>query len=142
YIFEPNPNYEGGLIAKLDLTEIEPYIPFEVAGITITPFALSHGSQPVMGYKFGDIAYATDCNFIPGESEELLRNIPVLILDGLRYKAHKTHFTIDQAVAKAQELGAQQTYLIHMTHDIDYHSVNNALPAGIELAYDGLQIKL
>lgn len=142
YIFEPNPNYEGGLLAKLELNEIEPYSTFSVAEIPITPFALSHGSSPVTGYKFGDIAYATDCNYLPPETEELLRNVPVLILDGLRYKAHKTHFTIDQAVAKAQELGAKRTYLIHMTHDVDYHSVNKALPAGIELAYDGLEIKL
>ena len=69
-----------------------------------------------------------------------LEGVEVLVLDALREKPHSTHFSIDEAVAVAQKIGARQTYFVHMTHDVDHATANDALPDGIELAYDGLQI--
>jgi phosphoribosyl 1,2-cyclic phosphate phosphodiesterase len=140
YIFEPNPFYEGGLLPQLTLNEISGTDPFKILGITIQPFPLLHGKLPVTGYRLGELGYATDCNQIPPEAKKTLAGVRYLILDGLRYEAHKTHFTIAQAVEVAKEIGAEQTWLVHMTHSIDYEETNKALPSNIQLAWDGLTI--
>ena len=71
-----------------------------------------------------------------------MKGAKVLFLDGLRYKAHRTHFTIDEALAVAAKLNADKTYLIHMSHDIDYSETSKKLPTGVELSYDGLEVQL
>ncbi len=140
YIFEPNPSYLGGALAQLDLHRIEDTVPFEAGGFSVQPFPLTHGNTPVTGFRIGSLAYATDCNSIPEKAREILRGVRYLILDGLRYEAHRTHFTIPQAIEAAQEIGAERTILVHMTHSIDYATENPKLPPGIELGYDGLTL--
>lgn len=142
YIFNPDPEYQGGALVKLEMNDIRPFEPLELFGVEIEPFELLHGPNDVVGFKIGRIAYATDCNFIPERSKDLLRNVDYLILDGLRHEQHSTHFSIGEAVAMAQELGAGQTYLTHMTHTIEYETENAKLPTGIEFCYDGLVIEL
>jgi phosphoribosyl 1,2-cyclic phosphate phosphodiesterase len=142
YIFNPDPNYEGGLLAQLELNEFRYYEQFKLCELNIEPFELQHGKILVSGFKFGTVAYATDCKVMPQRSIELLKGIKVLFLDGLRYEPHKTHLTIDEAIALANEIGAEKTYLIHMTHSVDYYTVNPKLPKGIELAYDGLEVNV
>ncbi|MCB0331043.1 MAG: MBL fold metallo-hydrolase [Bdellovibrionales bacterium] len=141
YIFEPDPSYEGGALANLSIHPLRGSASFQFAGTAIHPIELYHGSLPVLGLRIGELAYATDCNCIPESSLDLMRGVKVLFLDGLRYEHHPTHFTIDQAVAIAQQIGAEKTYLIHMTHNIDYHEVNKKLPKGVELAFDGLRVQ-
>jgi phosphoribosyl 1,2-cyclic phosphate phosphodiesterase len=140
YIFDPDPNYQGGMLAKLELHELLHYSPLTFAPFEILPFTLMHGSSPITGYRFGNVAYATDCNAIPTESEAHLQGVDYLILDGLRHEPHKTHFSISEAIETAKRLNAKQTYLIHMTHTIDYDTENPKLPEGIDFCYDGLEI--
>jgi phosphoribosyl 1,2-cyclic phosphate phosphodiesterase len=140
YIFEPSPDYHSGALAQLDLHEIAPLSPFEAAGFPVQPFPLIHGAVAVTGFRFGDLAYATDCNVVPPAAQETLRGVRYLILDALRYEAHRTHFTIPQAIEVAQSIGAERTILVHMTHTIDYKTVSAQLPRGVELGYDGLTL--
>jgi phosphoribosyl 1,2-cyclic phosphate phosphodiesterase len=95
-----------------------------------------------LGYRIGDVAYCTDTNAIAPESWPLLGGLDVLILDALRGTPHVTHFSIDEAVAVAQRLAPRQTYLTHMSHNLEHDATNRALPDGIELAYDGLRVPL
>jgi len=141
YIFEPNPGYQGGLPPQLDLNEIEAGKTFKAAGLSVKPFLLKHGSLNVMGYRFGKLAYATDCKIIPEESIKTLKGLDYLILDGLRYEGHATHMTIPEAIECAADLGVKKTILTHMTHTIDYKTVSSTLPEEVELAYDGMEIE-
>ena len=140
YIIDPDPDYQGGMLAQLTLNTIQAFQPLELNNTTIVPFTLMHGPLPILGYKIGNFAYATDCNAIPDQTKELLAGIDHLVLDGLRYEPHRTHFTIGQAIEVAQELKIKNTYLIHMTHSVDYDEVQASLPDGIQLCYDGLKI--
>jgi len=142
YIFSPSSDYEGGGLAQLTLTDISPFIPLVLFGVKITPFTVLHGKMPVLAFRIGDFAYITDCSSIPAASLKILAGVKTLVLDGLRYEPHPTHFTIPQACAVAQELGVTKTYLTHTTHTVDYDTVNKALPLGIELAYDGLELEI
>lgn len=142
YTFQDPASYEGGMLTQLTLNEINYNQSFELCGLTITPFLLHHGKTKVTGYRVGDLAYATDCNLIPDESLSVISGVKTLILDGLRYQEHKTHFTIPESLDVARKIGADKTYLVHMTHTVDYVEELSKLPNNVELAYDGLEIEL
>jgi phosphoribosyl 1,2-cyclic phosphate phosphodiesterase len=132
--------YAGG-VPQIDFRPIETE-PFEVLGAKVIPLRLEHGKFRVLGYRFGNIAYCTDTNKIPPESKELLQGLDVLIVDALRHTPHPTHFSLEEAVEAARELAPKQTYFTHMSHDIEHEAVNASLPAGMQLAYDGLRLPL
>ena len=116
---------------------------FMIRDIPITPIEVLHYKLPVFGYRIGDFSYITDANFISESEKEKLKGSKVLVLNALRKSEHISHFTLDQAVAIASEIGAEQTYLIHMSHQMGLHvEVDSELPEGINLAYDGLVVTL
>ncbi|HAV24673.1 MAG TPA: MBL fold metallo-hydrolase [Bacteroidetes bacterium] len=116
---------------------------FMIRDVAITPIEVLHYKLPVFGYRIGDFSYITDANFISDSEKEKLKGSKVLVLNALRKSEHISHFTLDQAVAIAQEIGAEQTYLIHMSHQMGLHAeVDQELPEGINLAYDGLAVTL
>ncbi len=142
YIFNPDKDYLGAMLPQLDLVEITNEAALEICGVEITPFPLTHGNTIVTGFRVGNIGYATDCKSLSPRAYEVLMGVKHLFLDGLRYEPHRTHLTIPEAIAIAQELNAQHTYLIHTTHTIDYHKTVAQLPAGITLGYDGLTVPI
>lgn len=130
----------GGGKPQLELHEVEEK--FAHDGVEITPLPVLHGDWTILGYRVGNFAYITDTNGIPAATRRLLKGVEVLALDGLRPSPpHPTHFTIDEAIAAAREVGAKETYLIHLTHDIDHDEFESTLPDGFKLAYDGLVLK-
>lgn len=137
YAFE-EPEQLGGGVPKIDVIEVDTN-PFVVGDITVQPIPLMHGTLRVNGYRFGPIAYCTDTNAIPPTSLPYLRDLDVLILDGLRPEPHPTHFTVNEAVAVATELEPRMTYLTHIAHQIKHDVVEATLPPRIRLAYDGLR---
>ena len=115
--------------------------PFYINNIEVLPIPLLHGKMPVLGFRIGDFAYCTDVNYIPESSYERLKGLKILILDALRYKPHPTHFSIEEAVHEAQYIGADRTYFTHISHQILHDELEENLPAGIHLAYDGLKFE-
>jgi len=116
--------------------------PFEMLGQVVIPIPLRHGRFKVHGYRIGDVAYCTDTNGIPAESEARLQGLDVLILDCLRRQPHATHFGLDEAIAAAERISAKRTLFTHMCHDLGHDETTAGLPSGMELAYDGLKIPL
>jgi phosphoribosyl 1,2-cyclic phosphate phosphodiesterase len=138
YAFEPDTPKGGGL-PLLDLFAIEG--PFCIGREELVPVRVFHGERPVLGFRVGRFAYLTDCNCIPDESWPLLEGLDVIVLDALRDEPHPTHFNVAQAVDAGRRIGARQTYFTHMTHDLRHRGTNARLPAGMELAYDGLVLQ-
>jgi phosphoribosyl 1,2-cyclic phosphate phosphodiesterase len=135
YVFEP-PRQKGGGIPQLAIFRIAG--PFSLGGAEIVPVPLFHGRLPVLGFRIGAFAYLTDCNLIPDGSWPLLAGVRTMILDALRHRPHSTHFSVGEAVDVAARLGVERTYLTHICHDLGHAATNAQLPAGVELAYDGL----
>jgi phosphoribosyl 1,2-cyclic phosphate phosphodiesterase len=138
YAFEEGQ--EGGGKPRLELHEIDG--PFELGGARFQPVPVFHGDLPVLGYRLDGFAYVTDCSFIPEASKELLRGLDVLVLDALRYRPHPTHFTVQEAIEVAAELGAGRTVLTHIAHEIDHDAPAMPMPPGVEFGYDGLAFDL
>jgi len=114
--------------------------PFEIDGITIVPIPVKHGYLDIFGYRIGNMAYITDVSEIPESSLALLHGLKILLLDCLRYKPHYTHINLEQSLVYASLIKAESTYLIHMTHEMDYDVLKSELPAGVDVGYDGLKL--
>ncbi len=115
--------------------------PFAVAGAEVVPVPVMHGKYEILGYRIGDMAYLTDVSDISAVSLEKLRGLDVLLLDCLRHRFHPTHLSVEQAIAWAEKIGARRTYLIHMTHELEFSALANQLPEGVHVAYDGLRLQ-
>ncbi len=139
YVFDGLERVGGG-IPKLDLREIEG--PFTVDGVHVVPVPVFHGPRQILGFRLGRFAYVTDCSRIPDTSMAMLGGLDVLVLDALRYKPHSTHFSVDEAVGAAQQLGVGRTLLTHVAHDLRHEETSARLPAGVELSYDGLTFEI
>lgn len=108
---------------------------------TIVAIEVMHGELPILGYRFGDLAYITDANFIPETSKNKLKNLDVLVLNALRVEPHHSHFTLNEALEVFEELKPKQMYLTHISHLLgDHEAVQQILPENVHLAYDGLKV--
>ncbi len=108
----------------------------------VQPVPVRHGGRTILAFRFGRFAYVTDCNAIPDESVALLSGVDVLVLDALRHRPHPTHFTVAEATVMARRIGARQTYLTHICHDLGHEETCAKLPEGVTLAHDGLTIEI
>ena len=110
-------------------------------GVKIIPIRGYHDKMPVLGFRFGDIAYITDMSSIPESEFGKLRGLKHLTLNTVSYHPHHSHFSLSEAVALAHRIGAEHTWLTHLSHTFPSHSqFDSELPPGISPAYDGLVI--
>ncbi len=112
----------------------------ESGRLRVTPVPVMHGQAPILGYRIGRLAYLTDVSALPQTSRGLLHGLDVLVLDALRHEPHPTHLSIPEATALAAEIGARETYFVHMTHTVSHADVSASLPPGVFLAHDGLGV--
>jgi phosphoribosyl 1,2-cyclic phosphate phosphodiesterase len=139
YVFSEGRQTGGGL-PQLDTRVIDG--PFELGGTAIVPVPLLHGRLPILGFRIGRFAYLTDCSVIPDTSWPLLDRLDVVVLDALRDRPHPTHFSLSEAIQAAAKIAAGRTYFTHICHDLPHQPTMARLPAGVELAYDGLSITI
>jgi phosphoribosyl 1,2-cyclic phosphate phosphodiesterase len=120
----------------------------EVAGGTIHSVILPHGKFIVLGLLFKEnssgkrFAYYTDCKEVTIEAQELANCADLLALDALRPAPHLSHLSIPEAIDISMKIGANQTYFVHMTCDVDHGRDELCLPDSIDFAYDGLRMFL
>ena len=140
YVFEPT--YFGGGLPVVVPHTVVAGAPFLFGpDLHVTPLEVIHGRLPVIAYRFNDFAYATDLNFIPPETMDNLRDLDVLVLDCLRIKEHPTHLWLERALEYIGELKPRRAFFTHIAHDVKHARDSALLPAGVEWAYDGLEIQ-
>jgi phosphoribosyl 1,2-cyclic phosphate phosphodiesterase len=136
YTFSPQATYPNRARVRLEpLAERNP-----VHGVEFIRIPVMHGEMEIAGFRFGRAAYLTDVSDIPEASFALLEGLDHLVLSALRYKPHPSHATVDQAIGWARRIGAGQTWLTHIAHELGHEETNRTLPAGVALAYDGLEV--
>jgi phosphoribosyl 1,2-cyclic phosphate phosphodiesterase len=137
YIFS-GINYPG--LPRVILHDI-PNEEILVQGVSVLPIRAMHYKLPVFGFRVGDFSYLTDAKTITAEEKEKMKGSKILVLNALRKEDHISHFTLSEAIALAQEVGAEQTYFTHISHQLGLHDeVQAELPEGMFLAYDGLKL--
>lgn len=117
--------------------------PFEVQDTKFTPINVLHYKLPVFGYRIKDFTYITDANYIAEEEKAKIKGSKVIVLNALQKEEHISHFNLEGAIEIAQELGAEETYLLHISHKMGPHKkTEKLLPDNIHLAYDGLSLDI
>jgi phosphoribosyl 1,2-cyclic phosphate phosphodiesterase len=117
--------------------------PFFVGPVKFTPIQVLHYRLPVLGFRIKDFTYITDAKTISPAEIEKIKGSKVLVINALQKEPHISHFTLNEAITLAQQIGAEKTYLTHISHRLGKHAdVSQELPEGIELAYDGLRVEL
>ena len=116
--------------------------PFSINGVEIIPIRGKHFKLPVLGYRFGNIAYCTDMNHISEEEYSKLQGLDHFIINCVRRGRHISHYSLEQAIEVAGKVGAEHSWLTHLSHQLPQHQVLlDTLPAGIRPAYDGLVLE-
>lgn len=138
YCFAEHP-YPG--VPHLNLLEINDRDSFDCVGIEVQPIPVMHYKLPILGFRMGPLAYITDCKTISQEQVDRLHGVPLLVLNALRPTEHLSHLSLWQALDLVKEINPGRAVFIHMCHEIGLHAKASALlPAGVELAYDGMEI--
>jgi phosphoribosyl 1,2-cyclic phosphate phosphodiesterase len=104
-------------------------------------FSYKQLGMRVDGIRFGDLAYVSDIKEYNESIFEDLRGVKTLVLSALRFDSTKMHFSVDDAIKFAEKVGAEKTWLMHVSHELDCDIGNDYLPENIQLAYDGLQLE-
>ena len=111
-----------------------------VEGLDVTAVPVPHGAVTVFAYRMGPLAYVTDAKSVPDDALALLRGARVLVLNALFRRPHPSHLSLPEALRVAADVGAERTYLTHLTHDNFHADLEAELPAGVAPAFDGLTI--
>ena len=142
YIFQG----AGGYPPILDIQPVvTPYERFQVPGpggpVEFLPVDMEHGRIRCLGFRMGDVAYCNDVNGLPQRTMDTLAGLDTLIVDALRYTPHPSHAHLELTLAWIAALKPRRAILTNLHVDLDYRTLQNELPQGVEPAYDGMQIE-
>jgi phosphoribosyl 1,2-cyclic phosphate phosphodiesterase len=144
YVFDPHYRPPDGTTKpEISLHTFTPGNAVHIAGFEMLPLELPHGDVTVFGFRAGPLGYVTDAKALPDAARSTLSGVRVLVLNALWHgNPHPTHFNVEEAVAAAREIGAERTFLTHLTHRLRHDSLAAALPPDIQPAWDGLDISI
>lgn len=116
---------------------------FYIGKTELIPLPVMHYKLPVLGFRINDFTYITDAKSVPQSTIDKIRGTKVLVVNALQMEDHISHFTVAEATAFAQDIGAEITYFTHISHTMGRHEdVERDLPENIRLGYDGLVLNL
>jgi phosphoribosyl 1,2-cyclic phosphate phosphodiesterase len=144
YVFDATLRpLEGTSKPEAVLNVFRAYEPLEVAGFRMVPLPVPHGPVDVYGFRVGELGYITDAKRLPPRTFQGLAGVRVLVLNALWFgDPHPTHFSVEEAVEAARAVGAEATYLTHLSHRATHAELERRLPAGVYAAYDGLEVEV
>lgn len=138
YIFgDPIPG-----LPRVELHTIDQDTPLQIKGLNIQPVGIWHGRLPILGFRFGELAYLTDVKTISPAEMNKLAGIRLLVINALRQRPHTTHLSLEEALALIETVQPEQAWITHISHEMGLaDDVAPTLPSHVSLAYDGLSIE-
>lgn len=116
-----------------------------IGGLTVTPLDVAHGPMRTVGYRFDAnghrLGYFPDCASMSDDVVGELQGADVMILDALRHRPHGTHLSVSESLRYLARVGARQSYITHMTHDLDHAATEAEMPRDVRVPSDGLTIE-
>jgi len=119
--------------------------------VTVIPIRGMHDKLPVLGFRFGDIAYITDMSYLPEGELAKLQGLKHLTLNTVGYNKHHSHFSLDETLELADRIRPEYTWLTHLSHTFPVHERFNEdlarlceernIHSIVRPAYDGLIIE-
>ena len=140
YVLEPID--EPGRYYKPTMVAYEIAGSFEIAGISIVPFAQDHGFSTTLGLRIGGFAYSTDVTELDAAAFAAIEGVELWIVDCLRREPHPTHSHLAKTLSWIVRVRPRRAVLTHMDQSLDYRELSAELPSGVEPGRDGLVIEL
>ena len=103
-----------------------------VHGVEFLRVPLLHGEMEIAGFRFGRAAYLTDVSAIPEASFALLEGLDHLSCSP-RCATSRIPATPpwSRRLGWARRIGARQTWLTHIAHELGHEETNRTLPEGV-----------
>jgi phosphoribosyl 1,2-cyclic phosphate phosphodiesterase len=124
----------------------EPFEAFGIEGpggtLPVLPIVQTHGRIRSLGFRFGPLAYSSDVNALDDNAFEALHGVECWIVDALRYRAHPSHANVETALSWIAQVRPKRAILTNLHNDLDYETLSQELPPGVEPAYDGMTIDM
>lgn len=140
YVFDGNGGYPATCEAHLlaDRTTI--------GAIAVRAIDMPHGGITSAGLRFEhdgiSIGYATDFSALDDEAIAFFADLDLWIVDALRGRPHPTHPHLDITLDAIARCRPKRALLTHMDQSMDYRSLCETLPEGVEPGYDGIEVML
>ena len=144
YIFDPRVLVQPGTTKpEIEVRTFGSLESVRVLGCELIALPVPHGVTTVFGFRAGSLGYVTDGKLLPPATLAALRGVKTLVLNALWWgDPHPTHFNVEEALGAARAVGAERTFLVHMTHRVCHRELEGQLPEGVHPAYDGLSVEL
>ena len=143
YIFDQSVKARpGSSKPEGETREVTDGVSFRIGNVDVLPISLPHGPTTVLAYRIGALGYVTDAKTLPPDAIERLRGIEVLVINALFQTEHPSHLSIPEAVEMARLIGAERTFLTHLTHRTLHADLESELPRGVAPAFDGLTLRI
>ncbi|MCS6893002.1 MAG: MBL fold metallo-hydrolase [Deltaproteobacteria bacterium] len=133
---------ENSSLELLSVKLFKNYESFLVGDLQFQPIELMHGNLKTSGFRLGNFAYCSDCNFISDQSIEFLTGINTLILDAGQNQFSKDHFSVSEAILVGQRLKVDRLFLTHLGHEFEYSSISDRLPEWVSVLEDGMEFTI
>jgi phosphoribosyl 1,2-cyclic phosphate phosphodiesterase len=115
-------------------------------GFGVTNCQMPHGPAQSTAFRFEcdgkSVGYATDFSEVTREMVSLFEGVDLLVADALRREPHPTHAHLAMALELIERSGARRAVLTHLDKSMDYATLCEELPDGVQPGYDGLEIDL
>lgn len=129
-------------LPRIELMPIDKDTPLQFGQIAAQPLEIMHGRLPILGFRFGDLAYLTDVKTISETELKKLEGVKYLMVTALHHREHPTHMNLEESLAFVERLAPQQAWLTHTSHQMGRAAeVNPTLPPNVRLAFDGLVVE-
>ncbi len=143
YIFESMEGYP----AILDAHPVPPHGErWSVGGpggaVPVVTFDQAHGPIRSVGYRIGPVAYSSDVSELDEAAIEAVRGCDLWIVDALRWTPHPTHAHVERTLDWIARAGVRRAVLTNLHLDLDYNALKAAVPANVDVAYDGWSARL
>lgn len=143
YIFSDYTPPPGTTKPRLQLQVFDALDVVDIGPLRLRALPVQHGPMTVFGFRVGDLGYVTDAKTLGPGTREALTGVRTLVLNALWFgNPHPTHLNVEEAVELAREIGADHTYLTHITHRVRHAELEAYLPDHIRPAYDGLTVEV
>lgn len=132
-------DYPG--VPRLDIREVNFGDRIGFAGTEIELLEVRHGKLPILGIRWGGMAYLTDVKELPARTLVQCKGIKKAVISALHREGTHSHLSLQGALAYLEQLEVEHGILMHFSHRMGRVAALNAeLPTGVECGWDGMQL--
>jgi phosphoribosyl 1,2-cyclic phosphate phosphodiesterase len=117
-----------------------------LGGLSVRAVDQPHGEITSAGLRFdaggAAIGYSTDFDSVTDDMAMLFEGLDLWVVDALRRRPHSSHPHLAYTLEWIRRLAPRHAVLTHMDNSMDYRTLCDELPPGVEPGYDGLEIEL